>query len=145
MQRVRDCTVRVENVSVGSIGSGLLVYLGIESKDDERDIRYLADKILNLRIFTDEQGKMNHSVIDKDAELLVVSQFTLHADVRKGRRPSYDGAAPTDQAEPMYEAFLKELEALWKRPERGRFGAHMEVSYTNSGPVTILLDSKKLF
>lgn len=145
VQRVTGCTVAVDRKVVGEIRSGLLVYLGVERDDDQTDVDYLAGKIINLRIFPDDEGKMNLSILDLDKELLVVSQFTLHADVRKGRRPSYNHAAPPREAEALYDAFLRRLESLGTRPERGLFGAHMEVSSTNSGPVTLLLDSRKLF
>ena len=145
VQRVRDCSVDVSSERVGAIESGLLVYAGFESGDGEGDLRYMAEKILNLRIFADGEGKMNLSLLDVGEEILVVSQFTLHADTRKGRRPSYGRAAAPAAAEPLYERFLGELAAGGLQPQRGRFGAHMMVSYTNDGPVTILLDSKKLF
>lgn len=145
VQRVKDCRVAVGAEITGEIASGLLVYVGFEDGDGEQDIRYLAEKILNLRIFQDEAGKMNLSVRDLGGQVLAVSQFTLHADVRKGRRPSYNRAAKPEVAERLYEAFLEELRRLGTPPESGQFGARMEVTYTNSGPVTILLDSKKLF
>lgn len=145
VQRVKNCAVVVGSETVGKIASGLLVYVGFEEDDGQQDIHYLAEKILNLRIFQDDAGKMNLSVRDMGGQILAVSQFTLHADVRKGRRPSYNRAARPEVAEDLYEAFLEELRRLGTHPESGRFGARMEVSYTNSGPVTILLDSKKLF
>lgn len=145
VQRVKSCTVTVDGEAVGAIHSGLLVYVGFETGDGERDIQYLADKIINLRIFPDQAGKMNLSLSDLGEEILVVSQFTLHADVRKGRRPSYNRAALPEEAKERYEAFLSELQRRGHSPEQGRFGAKMQVTYTNDGPVTILLDSKKLF
>ena len=145
VQRVKDCTVTVGTETVGAIAAGLLVYVGFESDDSDPDIRFLADKLVNLRIFPDSEGKMNLSVKEIAERILVVSQFTLHADARKGRRPSYNRAAPPDRAKALYTAFLAELERLDIHPEQGRFGASMEVRYTNQGPVTILLDSKKEF
>ncbi len=145
VQRVLACSVVVADEVVGKIDAGLLVYLGVEGDDDERDVRYLADKVINLRIFEDGEGKMNLSVGELGQEILVVSQFTLQADVRKGRRPSYNRAAPPEEAERLYQAFLDELAGRGISPASGRFGAHMEVRYTNDGPVTILLDSKKSF
>lgn len=145
VQRVTECAVSVDGEVTGRIAGGLLVYVGFETEDEAADIRYLAEKIVNLRIFLDEAGKMNRSLLEVGGELLVVSQFTLHADVRRGRRPYYGKAAAPERAERLYHSFLDELRERDMPPETGRFGAHMEVSYTNSGPVTILLDSKKQF
>jgi D-tyrosyl-tRNA(Tyr) deacylase len=130
---------------VGSIRRGLLVYLGVASDDDEADADYLADKIAGLRIFEDEAGKMNRSVLDQQLEALVVSQFTLCADTRKGRRPSYNNAAQPEQAVRLYERFMDTLRANGLRIAQGEFQARMDVAYVNEGPVTILLDSKKQF
>jgi D-aminoacyl-tRNA deacylase len=145
IQRVRSCSVTVGGEITGSIKQGLLVYLGVEQGDTEDDLRYMADKTLNLRIFPDNSGKMNHSVVDLKLDILVVSQFTLCADARKGRRPSYSHAADSEIASRLYEGYLKLLGQSGISPQCGVFGALMDVSYTNTGPVTILLDSKKTF
>ncbi len=141
VQRVIDCSVSVDGKITGSIENGLLVYLGIHHEDTAADIDYLARKIVNLRIFQDDQGKMNLSLIDTGGGILVISQFTLYADTSRGRRPSYNGAAPPDIAIPLYESFLEALSNLGIRPEKGIFGAKMHVRYCNDGPVTIILDS----
>jgi len=145
VQRVSACAVTVRAEVVAHIDEGVLAYVSVEPADDEQDADYLADKIVNLRIFPDAQGKMNLSALSARKELLVVSQFTLHADARKGRRPSYDGAASPAEAEPLYQRFLELVAAKGITPQAGVFGAFMEVTYTNRGPVTILLDSKRLF
>ncbi len=145
VQRVRDCSVAVAGERIGHIKAGLLVYLGVGSGDSEKDVEYLADKVVNLRIFEDGEGKMNLSVSDEGGGILVVSQFTLYADARKGRRPSYSDSAPPETARLFYERFLDQVRKLGIVPQSGSFGASMEVSYTNMGPVTILLDSRKLF
>lgn len=145
VQRVESCSVHVEGDLCGSIGAGLLVYLGVEEGDLSKDLDYLVEKISGLRIFTDEAGKMNRSVQDIEGEILLVSQFTLCADTRKGKRPSYNRAADPDLARELY---LKAVEQFADRGipcKTGRFGAHMKVSYINDGPVTILLDSQKRF
>ena len=145
VQRVLDCRVEVAGRVTGEISGGLLIYLGIEKNDDDTDVLYLSEKIVNLRIFQDESGKMNLSAVDLQKELLVVSQFTLFADARKGRRPSYSQAADPEKAIPLYRSFLSKLTDLGFLPKEGEFGGMMNVTYTNHGPVTILLDSKKLF
>jgi len=145
VQRVRDASVRVGGRTVGSIEAGLLVYLGVGRNDSDRDLRVICDKIANLRIFPDDQGKMNLSVQDARGGILVVSQFTLFGDARDGRRPSYIEAAPPDLARGMYEKAIDLLRSTGLRVEAGEFQASMEVSYTNLGPVTILLDSEKKF
>ncbi|MBT3275127.1 MAG: D-tyrosyl-tRNA(Tyr) deacylase [Spirochaetales bacterium] len=145
VQRVTNCVVKVDNIITGSINDGLLIYLGVSINDAAKDAVYLAEKAVNLRIFKDTTGKMNHSVLDLDKEILVVSQFTLYADTRKGRRPSYSAAAPPEKAEELYRFFISELNIQGFSPAEGKFGAMMDVSYTNSGPVTILLDSEKQF
>jgi D-tyrosyl-tRNA(Tyr) deacylase len=129
----------------GRIDDGLLVYLGIGEGDAEVDLRYIADKVMHLRIFPDEKGKMNRSVLDTSKELLVVSQFTLYGDARAGRRPSYSSAAEPEAARLMYERFLEALNAEGLTVQTGEFAARMEVRYLNDGPVTILLDSRRLF
>lgn len=146
VQRVENCSVEVEGKTTGCIRSGLLVYLGVTHRDTDKDVTYIADKIANLRIFEDSKGKMNLSLNDKkECGILVLSQFTLYGDTRKGRRPSYSKAADPEQGKQLYEHFLKELESIGHPPQFGVFGAFMKVSYTNSGPVTILLDSEKIF
>jgi D-tyrosyl-tRNA(Tyr) deacylase len=129
----------------GSIEKGLLVYLGVGREDGEEDLEYIADKVCHLRIFPDAQGKMNLSVADLGFAILVVSQFTLYGDARNGRRPSYTGAAEPQKARELYERLIRELRARGFTVEQGEFAAAMEVRYINAGPVTILLDSRKLF
>ncbi len=145
VQRVRDAVVQVDGKPVGSIPGGLLVYIGVGRSDSDRDLRVICDKIINLRIFPDEQGKMNRSVMDVAGGILVVSQFTLFGDAREGRRPSYIEAAPPEMAKAMYEKAVALLRESGLAVETGEFQASMEVSYTNLGPVTILLDSEKRF
>jgi D-tyrosyl-tRNA(Tyr) deacylase len=147
IQRVKEAKVQVEGKAVGQIGSGLLVYLGVGSEDADSDAEFIAEKLVNLRIFADEQGKMNRSVMDTGGGILLVSNFTLHGDCRKGRRPSFDAAGHPTRAEQLYE---KVAELIATRPdgphvEKGSFGAYMQVSSTNDGPVTFLLDSTRLF
>lgn len=145
VQRVKECSVRVEEREVGRIGRGLLVYLGVEREDERQDLDYLAEKVSGLRIFEDQAGKMNLSVGDVAGEILVVSQFTICADTRKGKRPSYNPAAPPELGKALYERFVEELRSKGYRVATGEFGAVMEVDYINAGPVTILLDSRKRF
>jgi D-tyrosyl-tRNA(Tyr) deacylase len=145
VQRVREAAVSVGGRICGSIASGLLVYLGVAQGDTEADAAYLAEKIAFLRIFTDSQGKMNLSVQDTGGQILAVSQFTLLADARKGRRPSYSEAAEPVLAQSLYEYFMAAIREQGIPCEAGIFQAHMEVTYTNDGPVTILLDSRKNF
>lgn len=130
---------------MGQIGRGLLVFLGVGRADNESAADYLAEKILGLRIFEDDREKMNLSIQDKSGEMLVVSQFTLFGDVRRGKRPSFDGAARPDEAKRLYEYFVSKIRAAGIRCETGRFQAMMEVELVNQGPVTILLDSEKIF
>jgi D-aminoacyl-tRNA deacylase len=145
IQRVLRAKVTVENEIVGQIGSGLLVLLGVSQEDSEKDAIYLLDKIVNLRIFADADDKMNLSLLDVKGELLVVSQFTLYGDARKGRRPSYIEAAPPEKANNLYEFFVTEARKQVAKVETGKFQAMMDVELVNSGPVTILLDSAKKF
>ena len=143
IQRVKKGSVRVEEKVTGSIGVGLLILVGIEEADTKEDIDWLCAKIAKLRIFPDENDVMNLSVIDIDGEILVVSQFTLHAATKKGNRPSYIRAAAPEYAIPMYEQFVEKLEVeIGKRVEEGIFGAMMDVSLVNWGPVTIWIDTK---
>ncbi|MBI4908408.1 MAG: D-tyrosyl-tRNA(Tyr) deacylase [Acidobacteria bacterium] len=143
IQRVRRAKVTVEGRITGEIGHGLLVLLGVAKGDAESDAVYLAEKICGLRIFSDDAGKMNLSVLDKGGALLVVSQFTLLGDCRRGRRPGFDLAAPPDTANPLYEFFCRHCVARQVRVEKGVFQAHMDVELVNDGPVTFVLDSRK--
>ena len=145
VQRTIRSSVTSEGTQTGRIGAGLTVLLGVGRDDDEKDVVYTADKILNLRIFEDEEGKMNQSLLQKSGEMLVVSQFTLYGDVRHGRRPSFTAAAPPDLANRLYEEFVQYVEKQGVRVATGVFQTEMVVSLDNHGPVTILLDSKKEF
>src|SRR3954454_13465891 len=136
VQRVRSCRVVVAGETVGEIGRGLLVLLGVRTSDTAEQVRWLADKIVNLRIFNDDDGKMNRSLIDVGGACLVVSQFTLYGDTRKGRRPSFIDAAPPAVAVPLYESFLDAVRAYGVPVAAGRFGAEMQVELVNDGPVT---------
>ncbi|MFK7951655.1 MAG: D-aminoacyl-tRNA deacylase [Ekhidna sp.] len=142
-QRVSNASVTIDGSLKSEIGLGLLVLLGIEEADNQEDIEWLSKKITNMRIFTDSEGVMNDSILDKDGELLVVSQFTLHASTKKGNRPSYIKAARPDVAIPLYESFVNATQTLINKPvQTGEFGADMKVSLVNDGPVTILIDTK---
>ncbi|HWN11554.1 MAG TPA: D-aminoacyl-tRNA deacylase [Pyrinomonadaceae bacterium] len=145
VQRVTRAKVTIETNTTGEIGSGLAVLLGVARDDSEADADYLAAKIASLRIFDDEEGTMNLSLKDTGGALLVVSQFTLYGDVRRGLRPSWIAAAAPEFAEPLYEYFLKRARETVTRVEAGSFGGDMQVELVNDGPVTILLDSRKLF
>lgn len=142
IQRVSEAAVKADGIISGSIGTGLLILAGFESDDHEEDMDWLIGKIIRLRIFPDENGVMNLSVMDVSGELLVVSQFTLHASTKKGNRPSYIKADHPESAKEKYELFLKKLTATFKPVQSGVFGADMKVSLINDGPVTILIDSK---
>jgi len=144
LQRVTHANVTVNGEIVGQIGPGLLILLGIGQQDGEAQVKLLTDKIVNLRIFEDDEGKMNRSVLDISGQILVVSQFTLYADVRKGRRPSFIRAAPPALAEPLVERFKEAIAAYDIAVAGGIFGANMDVSLLNDGPVTIWLDSEEL-
>lgn len=145
IQRVERASVSVEGEIRGQIGAGFLVLIGVEESDGDADFRYIAEKVPNLRVFEDEQGKMNRSLLDVGGELLAVSQFTLLGDARGGRRPSFITAARPETADPMYERLVADWRARGIRVETGVFGAHMKVSLVNDGPVTILLDSRRRF
>jgi D-tyrosyl-tRNA(Tyr) deacylase len=143
IQRVSEASVVVEDEKVANIQQGILVFLGIEIEDSKEDAGWLANKISALRIFSDSEGKMNNSILDVDGDVIVVSQFTLHAKTKKGNRPSYIKSARPEQAIPLYDQFKKELsEVIGKQVQSGEFGADMKVSLVNDGPVTIIIDSK---
>ena len=144
VQRVLNASVAIGGTVKGEIGKGYLVLLGIEENDTEKDLDYIAEKLLGLRVFDDEAGKMNRSVLDAGGSILLVSQFTLYGDARKGRRPSFIRAARPEKAIPLYEAMSARLRAALP-VETGEFGADMQVSLVNDGPVTILLDSERTF
>jgi D-tyrosyl-tRNA(Tyr) deacylase len=142
LQRVSGASVTIGSEITGRIGQGLVVLLGVATDDAEKDADYLADKIANLRIFNDADNKFNLSATDVRAEMLVVSQFTLFADTKKGRRPSFTSAAPPDKAVPLYEYFVGKLKCYGFVVATGKFGAHMHISLSNDGPVTIYMDSR---
>jgi len=143
LQRVSRASVSIDGEEVGRIGRGLVVFLGVASGDTEEDAQYLAQKVAHLRIFADEEGKFNLSALEVNAELLLVSQFTLLADTRKGRRPSFIAAAPPAEAEALFNYFVEQMRATGLRVATGRFQAYMQVEIHNDGPVTIMLDSSQ--
>ncbi|HEX8706987.1 MAG TPA: D-aminoacyl-tRNA deacylase [Pyrinomonadaceae bacterium] len=145
LQRVTRASVSAEGQVVGEIGRGLVVLLGVARDDGLQDVKYLAEKITGIRLFDDADGQMNLSVLDAGGALLVISQFTLYGDARRGRRPSWSKAAPPEIAGPLYEAFVAEAARLVQHVETGSFRRMMQVELVNDGPVTILLDSRKLF
>ncbi len=145
IQRVSSASVTVEGETIGSVGMGILALIGVEAGDTDRDLAYIADKTPNLRIFEDDQGKMNRSLLDIGGGILAVSQFTLLGDARGGRRPSFIAAARPEVADPMYERLVENWRARGIEVGTGVFGADMKVSLVNDGPVTILLDSRRLF
>jgi D-tyrosyl-tRNA(Tyr) deacylase len=145
VQRTTDCSIEVDGEVVGAIDYGLLVYLGVTAEDGAEEVRYVANKVANLRIFEDDEGTMNRSVLETGGAACVVSQFTLYGDTRKGRRPSYNRAAGPQSATPVYESFVESLREMGLEVATGVFGAFMKVRYTNAGPVTILIDSEKTF
>jgi D-tyrosyl-tRNA(Tyr) deacylase len=145
VQRVSRCRVTVDGKVVGEIGAGLLVLLGVSKTDSDAAADYLAEKIIGLRVFEDAEGKMNLSVQDAGGAVLVVSQFTLYGDVRRGKRPSFDAAARPEEARRLYEYFVRQVRAAGLCCETGQFQAMMEVELVNPGPVTVLLDSEKNF
>ena len=144
IQRVSEASVVIGNEKVASIQSGLMILLGIVNEDTQEDIDWLCKKIVNLRVFADDNNVMNRSVLDAEGDIIVVSQFTLHASTKKGNRPSYIKAAKPDVAIPLYEKFIEQLQLdLGKSIQTGQFGADMKVQLTNDGPVTIIIDSKQ--
>ncbi len=144
IQRVTKASVTIDGVKVASIQNGLLILLGIIDEDTKEDIKWLSNKIANLRIFGDDNGVMNKSILDSNGDAIVVSQFTLHANTKKGNRPSYIKAAKPDVAIPLYEQFVSQLENdLGKKVQTGEFGADMKVELLNDGPVTIIIDTKQ--
>lgn len=145
VQRISQGKVVVDDQVTGVIDNGLLVFLGVTKEDTIQDVKYMAEKIVNLRIFEDEDEKMNLSVIDIEGKILAVSQFTLLGDCRKGRRPNFTEAARPEMADELYQAFISECEGLGVKVETGVFQAHMMVHSINDGPVTMLIDSKKVF
>lgn len=145
IQRVLQAKVEVDGRHAGKIDKGLLVYLSVAKADSEKDAQFMADKIVNLRIFADDAGKMNRSVLDVGGAILLVSNFTLHGDCRKGRRPGFDAAAEPKLAQQLYEKTLELIAEKGVAVEKGAFGGHMHVSSINDGPVTFLLDSSRLF
>ncbi len=147
IQRVTESHVNVDGNTIGKIDKGLLVFLGVGNEDDKSDVAYLSEKVVNLRIFEDEDGKMNLSLLDIGGDLLIISQFTLQGDIRKGRRPNFGGAAKSEISEPLYLEFIDRCKMYDEinKVETGEFGADMKVSLINDGPVTILIDSKKEF
>lgn len=143
LQKVTEASVMIENEIVANISKGLLVFLGVEDEDTNDDIKWLCNKIVQLRIFDDDSGVMNRSILEEKGEIIVVSQFTLHAKTKKGNRPSYIKASKPDFAVPMYEQFCEQLSnELGRKVHTGVFGAHMDVALVNNGPVTIWIDSK---
>ncbi len=145
VQRVTEASVTVNGETVGAVGPGLMVLIGVSTEDTDADLKYMAEKVPNLRIFDDENGVMNRSVLDAGGGILAVSQFTLYGDARGGRRPSYIRAAKPDEANDMYERLVAAWRAKGIHVETGRFRTDMQVSLVNDGPVTILLDSEKAF
>lgn len=141
VQRSREASVTVEGEIVGQIEHGLVLLVGITHEDGEKEVEFVADKIANLRIFEDQEGKMNHSVLETDGQILSVSQFTLYGDCRKGRRPNFMAAARPEQAEPLYELFNAKLREKGLLVETGKFGAMMDVRLLNDGPVTLIVES----
>jgi D-tyrosyl-tRNA(Tyr) deacylase len=146
IQRVSKASVAIDNKKVANILHGVLVLLGIEELDTQEDINWLSNKIINLRVFDDENGVMNNSLHDSDGEVIVVSQFTLYASIKKGNRPSYIKAAKPSIAVPLYNKFIETFESkLGKKVQTGKFGSHMELEIYNDGPVTIIIDTKNKF
>ncbi len=144
LTRVKSASVTIDGQVVGSIGKGFLILLGVGPEDTQKECRYLAEKALGLRVFEDENEKMNLSLADVGGQVLVVSQFTLYGNCRKGRRPSFTEAAPPELGNQLYEKFLEICEELGYPPQHGRFGANMQVESVNDGPVTLILDTQQL-
>lgn len=145
LQRVLNASVKVDGQTIGEIGKGLLVFLGVGEGDTENDLKYIADKCIGLRIFSDEEDKMNLSLTDVGGQMLVISQFTLYGDCRKGRRPSFSASMEPVKAKEMYERFIEYIKEAGIKTEHGEFGADMKVELINDGPVTLMLDSTKSF
>lgn len=145
VQRVKSASCKVDNEIVGKIDKGLLLFLGVGEGDEEKDLKYLVDKVLGLRIFSDENGKMNLSLEDVKVEILIISQFTLYGDVRKGKRPSFTRSAAPELGEKFYEMFIEMVKSRGIQAQTGVFGADMDIELINDGPVTILVDSEKTF
>ena len=145
LQRVLNASVKVDDKTIGEIEKGLLVFLGVGDGDTEKDLKYIADKCIGLRIFSDEEDKMNLSLTDVGGQMLVISQFTLYGDCRKGRRPSFTSSMEPVKAKEMYESFIKYVEETGIKTAHGEFGADMKVELINDGPVTLMLDSTKSF
>ncbi|MEM5015792.1 D-aminoacyl-tRNA deacylase [Metabacillus indicus] len=142
LQRAKDAEVKVKNETVGKIGQGFMLLVGVTHDDDEQDADYLAEKVANLRVFEDDDDKMNLSLLDVGGEVLSISQFTLYGDCRKGRRPNFMAAAKPDHAQPLYDYFNQKLREKGISVQTGEFGAMMDVAFTNVGPVTLILESK---
>lgn len=145
VQRSYEASVKVDDKTIGAIDWGMVVLLGVKDNDTEEDLKYILRKVLNLRIFDDENGVMNKSILDVGGSILLISQFTLYGDVRKGNRPSYSNAAGFEEGRALYEKMIEEIEKSDIKVETGSYGADMKVSLINNGPVTILLDSGKVF
>ena len=145
IQRVLQAEVTIDNRQIGKIDKGLLVYLSVGKDDTEKDAQFIADKLVNLRIFADEAGKMNRSILDVGGAILLVSNFTLHGDCRKGRRPGFDAAAEPELAQKLYENVIELVAGQGVNVEKGAFGGYMHISSVNDGPVTFMLDSSRLF
>ena len=145
VQRVLEASVTVDGEELGRVARGFMVLCGVEDGDTQEDVRYCVEKTVHLRVFEDEQGKMNRDILDAGGAVLAISQFTLHGDVRHGRRPSFIRAARPETAVPLYDAYCEGLREAGLRVETGRFGADMKVALVNDGPVTLLVDSRRLF
>lgn len=145
VQRVKEASCKVDEKIVGKIEKGILLFLGIGKGDEDKDLKYLVDKVLGLRIFSDDEGKMNLSLEDVEGEILIISQFTLYGDVRKGKRPSFSNSSSPEIGEAYYKQFIEEVRSRGIKAETGVFGADMDIELINDGPVTILLDSEKIF